>query len=298
MSPNVLKLRYELDLAPNSTWLTVTASTQAKGTLLHVQELGIFYAHSEYYTERAGLNSYLIKYTLGGEGEFRYGAQQSRVREGSLFWVDCHQHQYYSTSPDSDSWDVIWVHFYGESAKQYYELFVNQNGGSNVLSMPPDNEIAQKMNQLIDLYHGATNDFMTDVEASGVLTSLLLEIIKSLAAADSYTQIPETIVQAKEYMKDHYQEHISLDDLSSELHINKFHFLRIFKRHVGMTPNEFLIQTRLNKAKGFLRTTDNTVTQIASLVGIPNTSHFINLFKKHEQTTPAAYRHAWYGTRS
>lgn len=298
MPAGELNLKYELDLAPSSTWLTVTASQQAKKTLLYVQELGMFYAGPEYYTERQGLNSFLVKYTLGGEGALRYGTQNSNETEGNLFWLDCRQHQYYRTAPGAKNWDVLWVHFYGEGARQYYDLFVAQNGGSNVTSMPKDNRIEHKINRLIDLYHNAANDFNTDVEASGVLSSLLLEIIKAVSGTAVSTQIPESIAKAKEYMTEHYQENISLDDLSALLHMNKFHFLRVFKRHVGMTPNEFLIQTRLNKAKGFLRTTGNTVTQISVMVGIPNTSHFINLFKKHEETTPAAYRQAWYGTRS
>jgi AraC-like DNA-binding protein len=297
MAANELMLKYELDLAPSSTWVTITASLQAKRTLLYVQELGMFYSGPEYYTERQGLNSFLIKYTLAGKGEISYGDQQIKLTKGQLFWLDCRQYQYYRTSPDAGSWDILWVHFYGESAQQYYELFMSQNGGSIVLDMPPDNEVEKKLNNLISMYSSASNDFVTDVEASGVLSSLLLEIIKALATGTASSSAPASVMNAREYIAEHYKEDISLNDLSSRLHVNKFHLLRSFKRYVGTTPNEFLIQTRLNKAKGFLRTTNQSVTQIAAMVGIHNTSHFINLFKKHEQTTPGIYRRQWYGKR-
>jgi AraC-like DNA-binding protein len=246
---------------------------------------------------RQNLPSFLIKYTFGGEGRLKYDGQEQFLREGQLFWLDCTRHQHYNTSPESDSWNIIWVHFYGESARQYYELFLSQNGGSNVLTMPADNSVQDKLKALVAMYGSSVGDFMVDVEASGILTSLLLEIIKSTSRAEQGAGIPEFVSAAKEHLTQNYQESISLDDLSELYHINKYHFLRLFKRYVGLTPNEFLIQTRLNKAKVFLRTTKRTVTEISSMVGVPNTSHFINLFKKHEQMTPHAYRQTWYSAK-
>ncbi len=66
------------------------------------------------------------------------------------------------------------------------------------------------------------------------------------------------------------------------------------KRHIGYTPNEYLILTRMNRAKEQLRTTDLPISEISYNVGIENVSHFINLFKKNEGTTPGAFRKAWY----
>ena len=63
-----IHLSYKLDLAPESTWLTVNPTATAKSNLIYVQELGDFIAGPEYFTTRRNLPSYLIKYTLSGEG--------------------------------------------------------------------------------------------------------------------------------------------------------------------------------------------------------------------------------------
>ena len=72
------KLHYQLDLLPQSRWLTVTANPLVRASLLHVQEVGDFFAKSGYYTRREGLNSYLIKYTVSGEG-VSASAENSRL---------------------------------------------------------------------------------------------------------------------------------------------------------------------------------------------------------------------------
>jgi hypothetical protein len=88
-----VKLSYHLDLDPESVWLTVTPSQTAKNSVLYVQELGDFIAHGGYYTRREGLASYLIKYTLSGEGLLDYRGQTYTILPDQLFWIDCQNAQ-------------------------------------------------------------------------------------------------------------------------------------------------------------------------------------------------------------
>lgn len=287
-------LKYELDISRDSTWMTVTVSKQAKNSLLYVQELGKFYAGPNYFTERQALASYMIQCTLDGEGELFYNNEHYPIRKQQLYWIDCQNYQYYNTSRAAGKWDKWWVHFYGEGARAYYDLFLAQNDGKNVLTLPSNNRFWERMDLLFSSYHDGAGDLIVDVEASGIITEIMIEIIHAAALPMSNAQIPQSITGSREYLLNHFHEQISLEDLSKRFHMNKYHFLRQFKRYVGQTPNEFLIQTRLNKAKELLRTTDLGIGNIGLSVGIPNTSHFINLFKKHEMMTPASYRQSWY----
>ena len=90
-----------------------------------------------------------------------------------------------------------------------------------------------------------------------------------------------------------FQENLSLDDFSDEIGISKFHLSREFKRYIGIPLNEYVITTRLNHSKELLRYSALSVEEIEYACGFHNVSHFINLFKKHEQTTPLQYRKEW-----
>lgn len=289
-----VQLTYELDIAPSSTWLTVTPGQQAKRNLPYVQELGDFFAQEKYYTRRAGLPSYLLKYVLSGEGVLEYNGVTETVSPGQAFWIECQKPQYYYTSRVKKEWHVLWVHFYGHGCARYYELLLSQNNGHNVLTLPPNTAVPAILREMMDIYKHGQSTLAGDIRAARLLTDLMSDCALSVCTLPEHEMMPECVQKARVYLMDHYNTRITLDDLALKFSMNKFYFQKLFKRYTGFTPNEFLIFTRLNRAKELLRTTNDTINQIAFEVGIENPSHFINQFKQREGITPNAFRQSWY----
>ncbi|WP_028777241.1 bifunctional transcriptional activator/DNA repair enzyme AdaA [Shimazuella kribbensis] len=92
--------------------------------------------------------------------------------------------------------------------------------------------------------------------------------------------------EVKNFILKKYSSPITLEDMSREIMISPFHLQRVFKRMIGVTPANFLLETRLNKAKQLLVDTDWSVAEIAKMVGFRSTSHFSMTFKKKFQLTP------------
>jgi len=291
---NQVSLSYQLDLGDRSIWITATPSQTAKSELAYVQELGDFIAGRNYFTRRANLPSYLIKYCISGEGILEYDGNVYSVKPGQLFWIDCEKPQYYKTAPEKGEWRILWVHFYGQTAKAYYELFLAQNGGASLISIDADVAVRSTLESLIGLYRNGDNNLLDDIQASGLLTLLMTRCISAASHQKEASRLPEYIVDVRSYINAHYTEQITLDILSKELSINKFYIQKLFKRYMGLSPNEYLIQTRLTRAKQLLRTTKLSVSQVSMEVGISNIGHFISLFKQHEGITPGMYRQRWY----
>lgn len=105
--------------------------------------------------------------------------------------------------------------------------------------------------------------------------------------------MPDYLKQIMKEIDIHFAESHSLDQLAGKYGVNKFHLSKEFKRYVGTTLNEYIIRTRLSHAKELLKYSELSVSQIAEQCGIPNTSHFINLFKNREDSTPHQYRLEW-----
>ena len=75
-----------------------------------------------------------------------------------------------------------------------------------------------------------------------------------------------------------------------DIHISKYHFIRIFKRIIGITPYNYLTNYRINISKTLLISTDKTISEISEECGFSDTSNFISQFKKHTGQRPFEYR--------
>nr|MDQ3369522.1 helix-turn-helix transcriptional regulator [Myxococcota bacterium] len=85
-------------------------------------------------------------------------------------------------------------------------------------------------------------------------------------------------------------EELHLDDLAGAVGLSPYHFLRLFKRELGVTPYRFLVQARVRHAVELLRTTDRPVTDIAFDVGFGDLSNFINAFRREIGVSPGHFR--------
>lgn len=100
----------------------------------------------------------------------------------------------------------------------------------------------------------------------------------------------EWVAQIAQFIDTNYREALTLKTLANMCHGSPYHLHRTFKRIKGITPAQYIRQTRISKAVHSLVTSDKTITEIALAVGIPNTAYFITLFKKETGYTPADYR--------
>ena len=285
-----MNLSYQIDMAPESEWLIVSAQQETKEHLPYVQELGDFIARKKYYTTREGLPSYLIKYTLSGEGFLSYNGQTVAVPPGHFFWIDCQNPQHYQTSPHFQEWHVLWVHFFGEESSYLYQKFIDTNG-SNVGCMPAINTAAQSIKALMHLYRHHPQPG-ADIKAAALLMHLLSECIASSDRGDDSMQ-SYYVRQVQDYMTTHYSERITLDSLSEIVSLNKFYLQKLFVQKTTLTPNEYLASLRISRAKELLRMTTMPISGISSEIGIENTSYFIRIFREHEGVTPAEFRRLW-----
>lgn len=285
-----MKLSYEIDMAPESEWLIVSPGAATRNNLPYVQEAGDFIAREKYFTSREGLPSYLIKYTLSGEGHLVYEGQDVFLPQGSFYWIDCQKPQDYRTSERIGKWHVIWVHFYGAECEYLYKRFLTANG-VNFGELPANNKVAEHIYELIDLYRGVAES-NADVRAAALLVSIMSECIcGNVNRADAVQ--PIYVRKAQDYIALHFREQITLELLSKEVSINKYYLQKLFSRHVGLSPNAYLTALRIARAKELLRMTEMPVSVVATETGIETVSHFIKIFREHEGITPAQYRRIW-----
>ena len=103
----------------------------------------------------------------------------------------------------------------------------------------------------------------------------------------------EAIMSACNYINQHFQEPLTLEEVAAISGFSRYHFTRIFKQCMHMTFYEYLNQKRVAKAEELLITTDQSVTEIAMNSGFSSISSFNRTFKSLKGCSPTVYRNKW-----
>lgn len=104
------------------------------------------------------------------------------------------------------------------------------------------------------------------------------------------TKSLEKIKTILKYVEEHYDEHITIDDMAALTFYSKSHFMKFFKAHMGTGFIEYLNDYRLTIAERLLRTSDASVLEIAEKSGFDNLSYFNRIFKRKYGQSPGKQR--------
>lgn len=124
---------------------------------------------------------------------------------------------------------------------------------------------------------------------ASILVMKVLELSQNSEDASNKKE-SELVNRAKDYLDENYLNKITVKDVSDLLFVSPFYLERIFKKKVGFSLNQYVINRKLGHAQTLLTDTDDSVVKIAELVGYDNPGYFNLLFKKKFGITPGTYR--------
>jgi len=128
-----------------------------------------------------------------------------------------------------------------------------------------------------------------------LVEGLMLEIV-ALAARDAVkggaADPPRWLLRARDYLHAHFNEHVSLQQLSQVVGVHPAHLSRMFRRHYRRAVGEYVRELRLDKSVRELCDPERTLAEIAAAAGFYDQSHFANAFRRHTGVTPAEFRRA------
>ncbi len=100
----------------------------------------------------------------------------------------------------------------------------------------------------------------------------------------------DAIQKVKVFILAHLNEKPTVQRLADTVHMSTSHFSKVFKQQTGFSPYDYVLITRLNRAKELLQTTEMTVASIAYETGFNSESNFICFFTESEGISPGKFR--------
>jgi AraC-like DNA-binding protein len=180
-------------------------------------------------------------------------------------------------------WKILWCHFDSEQAAEWYHRI--EETSSCLVQLINPSPFILSLEKLIALFekNGGANEAFTNK----ILVDLLSEF---LIPQDEETAEPGSYEDLLGYINEHLAETISVSDLAKKACLSPYHFIRTFKAEIGYTPHEYILSTRVNAAKFYLKTTKISLKDIVYSCGFSNESSFSNTFKRMTGLTPMQYR--------
>lgn len=154
---------------------------------------------------------------------------------------------------------------------------------------------AASVNSLADLTVYFIQRFFGKTIASHVERHFSHEIRKAYESSGFFesTENPhpdEEITQIQIWLQDNYYREILFPQIAERFGMSIRTLNRRFKNALGQTPLEYLQEIRIDTAKDLLKTSNLSISEIASKVGYEDTGYFTRLFKRKLATTPNSYR--------
>ena len=117
-----------------------------------------------------------------------------------------------------------------------------------------------------------------------------LSIVSNQLLVQRENAEPPMITKAKQFIREHQIEDISLKDVAKAVNTSTFYFCKMFKKATGLNFTDYLSRVRVEKAKNLLLNPNLRVSEIAYEVGFQSLTHFNRVFKRIAGHSPSAYR--------
>jgi transcriptional regulator GlxA family with amidase domain len=150
------------------------------------------------------------------------------------------------------------------------------------------NSVADLTVHFIELFYGRQIARKVEAQFSPEIRRPFESHAYSAGRADVHSD--EVIVQAQDWLREHYMEPVRIPQLAQQLGLSLRSLNRRFRQATGMSPGDYLQQQRLNSARELLRTSNLAVAEVAVAVGYTDSGYFCRLFREAMKQTPREYR--------
>jgi AraC family transcriptional regulator len=95
-----------------------------------------------------------------------------------------------------------------------------------------------------------------------------------------------------EFTRESIHKNIRLSELADAVHLSEFHFARLFRQTVGLSPYKFVLEMKIDCAKDLIRHHKKSFSDIAYLLNFSDQAHFSHVFKKLTGASPRHFSNA------
>lgn len=210
---------------------------------------------------------WLMHFVVSGVGTFRIEGNEYKIHPGEIFIIPPFIETYYEADKN-DPWEYIWIGYTTSSALP--------KALPHTLKLPEASKIFNEMKLCEGFSEGR----------SAFLSAKLWELFAIFLDKDK--KHSDYVKTALDCIHNEYEQ-ITIGELARRLNVDRTYFYTLFKKKVGISPQQYLLNHRMNIAASLIREQAFSVSTIAFSVGYSDIYNFSKMFKKHFGLSPTQY---------
>jgi AraC-like DNA-binding protein len=233
------------------------------------------------------LQEYQINYITEGSGIFETSNGQFPVVPGSMLILRPGMWHRYKPDPNT-GWNEHYIGFNGDfCSKLFHEGFFQT--GKPVLYVGFQESLLKLFFEIIQLVKDEKTGHQQVAAANTILMlSKILSVVRNQEFAGK--TIERTIRKACLYFRENLNANVNIEQLATDLNVGYSYFRQMFRKYTGISPTQYHLSLRIQKAKDLLISTDQSFKEIAIDLGFESYFYFSRIFKDKTGKSPMEFR--------
>lgn len=234
---------------------------------------------------------YLIHFILNGKGCYRVNSSTFSLQTGDAFLIFPGETAFYEADTESP-WEYSWIGFGGKDCRSLLSSCAFSEHGY-IFHRGQSEPERRQFNQIQRFLENMLLCFETgSCDPLELLGYFYLILAQMTSPKKNTPEAPEELYlqKALDYIHNNYSYPIHIQQIARQIGIDRSYLYKLMERRFHLSPQQYLIEYRLMKAREMLTGTSLSITEITFSCGFKDTPSFCRMFKKRTGLSPGMFR--------
>jgi AraC-like DNA-binding protein len=232
--------------------------------------------------------NYVIHIIKEGKGKYQVGDKVYELTKGQAFLIYPNVETTYIADGE-EPWCYTWIGFHGYRCDEYLKG-MGFSPDNLIVTLDEPEKVIEYMDNMIEAKELTLRDELIRMSSLMEIFAYFIDNNKEKNEVERDYPSSVYVKYAVDYMISHRREKIKIDEIARTIGISRGYLAGSFKKEMGVSPQEYLINFRMDYAASLLKKTSNPICDISAEVGYNDAMAFSKAFKQKFGMSPTAYR--------